>query len=165
MNRIGEIWLCVCRVAILCSSLFTIGCFENRPAQQFSWSIADAKRKATFVCEVEIVPNTLSFAQKKITFEAAWLERRPDGGYALCFRIEQGREVFKGTGRVFFVCGERDTGFEERHGSDWLQFIERLDSDDLSSVRASLITGWKEERPKDIRFVRKDKKAEREDAP
>jgi len=131
------------------------GCFVEQDQRQFSWSIAEAKKRGTFVSEVEIIPKSLSFTGKKITFEAAWLEHQADGDYALCFRIEQGIEVFKGLKRPFFVRGERDASFDERHGRGWLQFIERLDSDDLSSVRASLIQTWKDERPKDIRFVRK----------
>ena len=133
------------------------GCVGEQEQRQFSWSVAEAKKKGTFVGEVEIVPNSLSFVGKKVTFEAAWLERRPDGDYALCFRIDQGRDVFEEVSSPFFVRDERDASFEERHGRGWLQFIERLDSDDLSSVRASLIKSWKEERPKDIRFVRKEK--------
>jgi hypothetical protein len=138
--------------------LFGIGCFGEQEARQFSWSVAEAKKKGTFVCEVEIVPDALSFTGKKITFEAAWLERQPDGDYALCFRIDQGIEVFKGSSAPFFVRDERRGSFQERHGRDWLQFVERLDSDDLSQVRASLIQSWKDERTKDIHFVRKDKK-------
>ena len=66
------------------------GCSGEQDTRQFSWSIAEAKKRGTFVSEVEIVPKSLAFAGKKITFETAWLERRPDGDYALCFRIEQG---------------------------------------------------------------------------
>jgi hypothetical protein len=55
-----------------------------------------------------------------------------------------------------FVLDNRGESFNERHGRDWLQFIERLDSDDLSSVRASLVQDFKQKRAKDIRFVRKD---------
>ncbi len=142
---------------LLSFSLTGNGCFGEQEQRQFSLSIAEAKKKGTFIGEVEIIPNTLSFAGKKITFEVAWLERRPDGDYALCFRIDQGRDVFEEVSSPFFVRNERDASFEERHGRGWLQFIERLDSDDLSSMRASLIKSWKEERPKDIRFIRKDK--------
>ena len=133
------------------------GCFPNRAQQQFSWSIAEAKTRGTFVCEVEIIPDSLAFAGEKITFEPAWLERRPGGDYVLCFRIDKGKDVFKKPSSPFFVSGDRDASLEERHSRDFLQVIEWLASDDLSTVRASLIQSWKEERKKDIRFVRKDK--------
>ncbi len=136
-----------------------IGCFGEQEMRQFSWSVAEAKKKGTFICEVEIVPKTLSFAGNKITFEAAWLERQLDGDYALCFRIDQGKDVFKGVSAPFFVRDERRSSFQERHGRNWLQFIERLESDDLSLVGASLIQSWKAERPKNIRFIRKSKMA------
>jgi len=133
------------------------GCLGSQDTRQFSWSIAEAKKKGSFVSEVQIVPNSLSFAGKKITFEAAWLERQPDGDYALCFRIDEGKEVFKEVDSPIFVRGDRGASFNERHGRNWLQFVELLDSDDLSSVRASLVQTFKQDRPNDIRFVRKDK--------
>jgi hypothetical protein len=142
-------------ILLLVGSIPNVGSFQNRGQLQYSWSIAEAKKRGTLVSEVEILPKFLSFAGNKITFSEAWLERCPDGEYALCFRVERGKEIFEKEPSPFLVRGERNAGFIEHHGRGWLQFVERLESADLSSVRASLVQNWKEKRSKDIRFIQK----------
>jgi hypothetical protein len=145
------------RIILLAGVVLSSGCCNSSDEPQFSWSVDDAMKRGTLVCEVEITPKPLSFCCTEIAIQSAWLERRPIGGFALCFRVGQGKEVFQGPDHPFFVLDDRDAGFEERHGRGWLQIIERLDSDDLSSIRATLIRHWNDERQKNIRFVRKGK--------
>ena len=136
---------------------------------QFSTSIAEAKKRGTLISEVDIIPNRWKYAEKVITIEEAWLERMPDGyfagPFALCFRIDQGKEVFGKPSSPFLVAGERREGFGLHWFRKGVQFVEFLDSEDLTHLRASLMKSWADERQKDIRFVRKDKKAEKSDVP
>ncbi len=136
---------------------------------QFSSSITEAKKRKTFISEVEIIPNIWNYAGKEITFEAAWLERMPDryfaGPIALCIRIDQGKELFREASSPVLVLGEKREGFWLNWNPKYLQFFEFLDSDDLTHLRASLVKDYDEERQKNIRFVRKDKKAGKSDVP
>jgi hypothetical protein len=126
---------------------------------QFSLSIAEAKERGTFECEVEIIPSTWNYAGKEITFEAAWLERMPDGyfagPFALCFLIDQGKEVFGEPSSPLLVIGDGGDGVRMWWRKGALQVVEHLYSSDLSLVRASVIKTREEKRSKDIRFVAK----------
>jgi hypothetical protein len=127
---------------------------------QHSESIAEAKKRGTFLSEVEIIPNRWNLAGKEITFEAAWLERMPDGyflgPFALSFRIDQGKEVIREGLSLGLVLGEKREGFLQTSNPRYVQYTEFLDSDDLTHLRASLVKDYDEERQKNIRFVRKD---------
>ena len=151
----------VLRSCFLATSILAFEFGERRTCgsqnNKYSWSIAEATKRGTLLFEVEIAPIPLMFNNKAITFEAAWLEKLPDGTYALCFRIDEGKDIFKGKESPFFVRDNRGAGFNEHHGKGWLQFIERLESGDLSNIRASLVTDFKEERKRNIRFVSKRK--------
>ena len=129
-----------------------------------SSSIAKAKERGTLECEVEIIPNIWNYDGKEITFEAAWLERMPDGyhaPFALCFRIDHGKEVFQEVSSPILVTGDRGQGFSALHSRKGLQFFELLDTEDLSLVRVTLMRSWRDERRQDIRFVRKDKQPDK----
>ena len=150
-----------CLLAVL-ASICLPGCSRQGVQPEDKWqqssSIAEMQKRGTFECEVEIIPNIWNYAGKEITFEAAWLERMPHGyflgRFALCFRIDQGKEVFEKVPSPILVLGEKREGFLSTWNPSGAQFVEFLDSDDLTHLRASLVKNWGEERQKNIRFVR-----------
>jgi hypothetical protein len=125
------------------------------PGEPFSWSIGQAKSKGTLKSELNIYPGELTINKKRIVFGPAWIERRPDGDYTICFRLKEGNEIFGKEPCPFFVLDDLHRGISERHGRDWLQFVARVDTADISKMRASLIQNWSDARPKNIRFIRK----------
>jgi hypothetical protein len=130
------------------------GCDHSEP---FSWSVAQAKSRKTLICEVTIAPSEIVFDNKRIVFGPAWLERCPEGDFAICFQLEKGNDIFKVNPRPFFVLDDRHDSFSERVGSDLLQFIERIDDPDIAKLRATLMRDWSDEYLKNIHFIPKSK--------
>ncbi len=122
---------------------------------EYSYSLARAKWRRTLIGEVQMVPSELRWKGIKITIGNAWLEKSKVGGCYLCFHLKDGREAFAvAAGNPFFVLDDKEAGVKTHRGRGWMLFVQRLDSENLSGIRLSLIGGWKDERPKNIRFVR-----------
>jgi hypothetical protein len=131
---------------------------EAQPKREYSFSLADAKRRGAFVTEVEMVPSVLKWKGETISIKDAWVEKSKSGGCYICFHLKEGRDAFGATGGgAMLVLGDEDAGVTMHFGRGWTQVVQYIESPDFSRARFSLMGGWKDERPKNIRFVTKKK--------
>jgi hypothetical protein len=124
-------------------------------SEAFSWSITQSRISGQFISELIISPEELTVGDKKLIFGSAWWERRSDGDYAICFRIQEGDSLFQGPSDHFFVLDDRTASVSMRSGRGWHQFVQRVESDEVSEIRMSLMENWRETRQKTMRFIRK----------
>jgi hypothetical protein len=129
--------------------------------RDFSYSVAQARSRGTLINEVEMTPPTFKWKKWEVAIGQAWLEKRKAGGCYLCFQIANGKEAldFVDKEAGFFVKGDENGSVRHVHAKNWIQVVEQLESDDISNVRFSFIGSFKDERPKNIRFVVKKKGA------
>lgn len=128
---------------------------EITDEKKFSWSVAEAKQRKTFVCELDVSPKEINVDEGKVTFGSAWLERSTDKSFSLCFRLEKGQDILRAKyDNYFFVMEEAEpSSFSSRHfRTGEIQFIENLKSTNLDNVKVSLVRSWKEDRKKNITF-------------
>jgi hypothetical protein len=123
----------------------------------YSFSMDQAKKRGTFVCQIEIVPKKMSVHGTEFCFGPAWLEKLQDGRYALCFLLEQGTDAFWVVPYPYFVLGDRGSSFKMHCWSKRILCVDFVGTAEVSALRASLLTGSKEDRPKNIKFVPKAK--------
>lgn len=149
---------------VLRFAMLPLGCFlflgsvlwsEPQPAREYSYSAAEAKRRRTFVAEIEMVPSVVKWKGQAITLKNGWIEKSKGGGCYLCFHLKEGRDLFVAVDSPIMVLENEQASVTMHVGRGWTQVVQYLESEDISKARFSLIERWKDKRPKDIFFVRK----------
>jgi hypothetical protein len=134
--------------------------------QTLSGGIQEARKRGTLVAELDVQPNELTVAGRTVRFHEAWLEERslathslvwfPSnkrvGGFNLCFTLAEGDEAFYDVVKCFVVNDKQASVTSIWSYGARPLFVEPLDKPDVSEIRVSLITSWKEVRAKNIRF-------------
>jgi hypothetical protein len=113
-------------------------------------------------------PSIIEFHGHEITVREAWVERRSKirhllvwipyreqlDGYALCFSLSGGKEVFEkvsGSDTPLWVMDDMNQGFTRTNSPSgrtvFYQYMDVLPSD----ITVSLVSTWKERRRNDIR--------------
>jgi hypothetical protein len=126
-------------------------------------SIAEAKAKGVFVCNVQIDPMNLQLNGSPVELESGWIEKQvktrpvdvwwtqtlPRFDYYLCLRVHTGADLFR-TG-TFFVRQGQEHGFM---GHDNASFDDDLSECGVRQGEATLYIAseWKSPRTNPIRL-------------
>jgi hypothetical protein len=138
----------------------------SSPRSYRSWSVAEAKQNGTFVAQLAVVPETISWKGKKIRFREAWVEERLEengnliipykrtGDYNICFTLQEGNNIFFEPDDPFFVLEDNESGFLVTYDPDGkVLFLRLVDKPIVDNFRLSLIQTWSEKKAKDICLV------------
>jgi hypothetical protein len=145
-------------------------CF-NRAGEQGLYSppctsSGRARLAQVYVHSASFSPSIIEFHGKEIQIREAWVERRSKrqhflvwfpyrkqlDGFALCFSLGDGKEVFQNVSAApFWVMGDMNESFTRMNSPSgrpvFYQYLDVLPSD----ITVSLMTSWKEQRRKGIR--------------
>jgi hypothetical protein len=125
-------------------------------------SAAAAKRRGTWICDVAVVPKTISWEGEAIEFQEAWVEEaaRDDyagipydrrlGLYYLCFTLARGKEIVDRDSLFFVPEGEGSSFAWEAVGGERRVWWFDLHDRHFSSLKMSLVSSWHSPRPDDI---------------
>src|SRR5687768_10855536 len=94
---------------------------EAQSTTEYSLSLAEAKRRGTFITEVEMVPSVLKWKGHRISLKDGWIEKCEGGGCYLCFHLKEGREAFYGKDDAMLVLEDRRVGVKIHFGDGWTQ--------------------------------------------
>ncbi len=84
--------------------------YDTMRGERHTWSVEEARRKGTLVCELEVQPAELIVDDRSVRFGKAWLEERSlrtdflvwfprykrVGGYNLYFTLDGGADAVGG---------------------------------------------------------------------
>ena len=94
--------------------------------EDYSWSIAEAREKGTFLCELVPEPTRFDWQGATIQFNECWIEkrhiedyalvwirtRRSLAGYNICFTLSQGEHLIRGVAQApSFFLDAASSGF------------------------------------------------------
>jgi hypothetical protein len=135
----------------------------------YSSNAAEARCRGTLITELQVEPGELKVAGSSIKFQDAWIEKRVEvvwdenghrkriiNGYNLTFRLQKGGDELISQKHLFFSVDNEGKGLVSLWGpNEPTLFVAPVDKEDVSKIRISLLSNWKERRQKNIKFVRK----------
>src|ERR1044072_752875 len=146
-------------IAVFC--IFPSLATAQIPGREYSSSAKEARRRATLISEVDIVPRTFKWKQYQVSFGQAWIEKSKSGGWYLCFHIDEGKEALSSWNEEsgFFVLGDEESSILVHHFRDSRTLaVQYLESTEISNVRLSFVSGFKDQRQKNFRAIAKPTK-------
>jgi hypothetical protein len=153
-------------VMLLASIVFLFFNWVQSPTSDRSWSISQAKRNGTFVSQLKIVPQQITWQGKRIQFREVWVEERVEksgnsffpykrtGDFAICFTLSVGEDIFFENDNPFFVLEENGSGFLVTYGdNEPILFRQIVENAQVDKMRISLIKSWSDRMEKNIRLI------------
>ena len=135
--------------------------FDKVPfAHTVSRSASESKTRGLWVASYTASPQELYTPTQTLHIDAAWVESRSHrterlcrvserglGGYTLCFTLAEGSL----DRNYFFVPDDSGVGVAENGGTIYTTDIP--DPSAMADLRLSVVSSWREPRPKNIRFI------------